>query len=136
MPVIARDAVRQRRLAQGISTGGAPTFSDAYLGCLPRKRRKIIQQEKPQILVNPTSNPSTITASIERLVRDSVSRAGVAEVEGAAAAVANDPGVRNSFGQAIRDSLQPQRFRTPDFPDSLRFPNATKFFHQDRPPKQ
>ena len=134
--MIARDGARQRRLSQGISNGGVPTFSDAYLDCLPCKRRKIIQQEKPQILAHPTSSHSTITASIEKLVTESVSRAGVAEVEGASVAVANDLGVRTAFGRAVRDCLQPQRYRTPDFPDPSRFPNATKFFQQDRPPKQ
>ncbi|XP_006565471.2 large proline-rich protein BAG6 isoform X6 [Apis mellifera] len=138
VPIIARDGLRQRRQLQmqGITNGGVATFSDAYLGTLPTKRRKLIEQQKPRLLVSPTPNHSAIAASMERLVREGVTRAGVEEVEGAAIAVAVDPGVRRAFGQAIRDCLNPHRFGTPDFPDPLRFPNATKYFaDQDRPPK-
>ncbi|XP_025989781.2 large proline-rich protein BAG6 isoform X2 [Solenopsis invicta] len=140
MPIIARDGVRQRRQLQmqGVTpNSGVTTFSDAYLGGLPSKRRKLIEQQKPRLLVSPTPNHhSTIAASMERLVREGVGRAGVEEVEGAAVAVAADPAVRRAFGQAIRDCLNPCRYGTPDFPDPLRFPNATKYFaDQDRPPK-
>ncbi|XP_015436715.1 PREDICTED: large proline-rich protein BAG6 [Dufourea novaeangliae] len=138
VPIIARDGVRQRRQlqTQGMTNGGVATFSDAYLGTLPTKRRKLIEQQKPRLLVSPTPNHSAITASMERLVREGVNRAGVEEVDGAAVAVAVDPGVRRAFGQAIRDCLNPRRYGTPDFPDPLRFPNATKYFSdQDRPPK-
>ncbi|XP_076230887.1 uncharacterized protein LOC143177027 isoform X3 [Calliopsis andreniformis] len=137
LPIIARDGVRQRRQLQmqGMN-GGVATFSDAYLGTLPTKRRKLIEQQKPRLLVSPTPNHSAIAASMERLVREGVSRAGVEEVEGAAVAVAVDPGVRRAFGQAIRDCLNPRRYGTPDFPDPLRFPNATKYFaDQDKQPK-
>ncbi|XP_029055080.2 large proline-rich protein BAG6 isoform X1 [Osmia bicornis bicornis] len=138
VPIIARDGVRQRRQLQmqGMTNGGVATFSDAYLGTLPTKRRKLIEQQKPRLLVSPTPNHSAIAASMERLVREGVTRAGVEEVEGAAVAVAVDPGVRRAFGQAIRDCLNPRRYGTPDFPDPIRFPNATKYFSdQDRPPK-
>ncbi|KAK9300653.1 hypothetical protein QLX08_006697 [Tetragonisca angustula] len=138
VPIIARDGLRQRRQLQmqGITNGGVATLSDAYLGTLPTKRRKLIEQQKPRLLVSPTPNHSAIAASMERLVREGVTRAGVEEVEGAAIAVAVDPGVRRAFGQAIRDCLNPHRLGTPDFPDPLRFPNATKYFaDQDRPPK-
>ncbi|XP_070163006.1 large proline-rich protein BAG6 [Polyergus mexicanus] len=138
VPIIARDGVRQRRQLQGATpNGGVTTFSDAYLGGLPSKRRKLIEQQKPRLLVSPTPNHhSTIAASMERLVREGVGRAGVEEVEGAAVAVAADPAVRRAFGQAIRDCLNPCRYGTPDFPDPLRFPNATKYFaEQERPPK-
>ncbi|XP_011328969.1 large proline-rich protein bag6 isoform X2 [Ooceraea biroi] len=141
VPIIARDSVRQRRQLQqmqGVTTNsGVTTFSDAYLGGLPTKRRKLIEQQKPRLLVSPTPNHhSTIAASMERLVREGVGRAGVEEVEGAAVAVAADPAVRRAFGQAIRDCLNPCRYGTPDFPDPLRFPNATKYFaDQERPPK-
>lgn len=129
IPIIARDGVRQRRQLQmqGMANN-VTTFSDAYLGGLPTKRRKLIEQQKPRLLVSPTPNHSAITASVERLVREGVSRAGVEEVDGAAVAVATDPGVRRAFGQAIRDCLNPHRYGTPDFPDPLRFPNATKYF--------
>lgn len=138
MPIIARDGVRQRRQLQmqGMTNGGVATFSDAYLGTLPTKRRKLIEQQKPRLLVSPTPNHSAIAASMERLVREGVSRAGVEDVEGAAVAVAVDPGVRRAFGQAIRDCLNPRGYGTPDFPDPLRFPNATKYFaDQDGQPK-
>lgn len=138
MPIIARDGVRQRRQLQmqGVTNSGVTTFSDAYLGGLPTKRRKLIEQQKPRLLVSPTPNHSTIAASMERLVREGVGRAGVEEVEGAAVAVAADPAVRRAFGQAIRDCLNPCRYGTADFPDPLRFPNATKYFaDQERPPK-
>ncbi|XP_076387799.1 uncharacterized protein LOC100875279 isoform X2 [Megachile rotundata] len=138
VPIIARDGVRQRRQLQmqEMTNGGVTTFSDAYLGTLPTKRRKLIEQQKPRLLVSPTPNHSAIAASMERLVREGVTRAGVEEVEGAAVAVAVDPGVRRAFGQAIRDCLNPRRYGTPDFPDPLRFPNATKYFSdQDRSPK-
>ncbi|XP_017893055.1 large proline-rich protein BAG6 isoform X2 [Ceratina calcarata] len=138
VPIIARDGVRQRRQLQmqGITNGGVAAFSDAYLGTLPTKRRKLIEQQKPRLLVSPTPNHSAIAASMERLVREGVIRAGVEENEGAAVAVAVDPGVRHAFGQAIRDSLNPNRYGTPDFPDPSRFPNATKYFaDQDRPQK-
>lgn len=138
VPIIARDGVRQRRQLQMQSvTPNVTTFSDAYLGGLPSKRRKLIEQQKPRLLVSPTPNHhSTIAASMERLVREGVGRAGVEEVEGAAVAVAADPAVRRAFGQAIRDCLNPCRYRTSDFPDPLRFPNATKYFaDQERPPK-
>ncbi|KAK2583506.1 hypothetical protein KPH14_009466 [Odynerus spinipes] len=130
IPIIARDGVRQRRQLQmqGMANGTVTTFSDAYLGGLPTKRRKLIEQQKPRLLVSPTPNHSAITASVERLVREGVSRAGIEEVDGAAVAVATDPGVRRAFGQAIRDCLNPRRYGTPDFPDPLRFPNATKYF--------
>lgn len=124
MPTIALDGASQRRSAPA---GGITNFSDAYLGCLPCKRRKIIQQEKWQIVANPTSNHSTVSASIERMVRESISRVGVAEVEGAAAAVANDSAVKTAFGQAIQDHGH-SRDHGSDFPNSERFPNATKFF--------
>lgn len=121
---------------QGVTNNSVATFSDAYLGGLPTKRRKLIEQQKPQLLVSPSPNHSTITASMERLVREGVGRAGVEEVEGAAVAVAADPAVRHAFGQAIRDCLNPCRYGTSDFPDPLRFPNATKYFtDQERPPK-
>lgn len=121
---------------QGMTNGGVATFSDAYLDTLPTKRRKLIEQQKPRLLVSPTPNRTAIAASIERLVREGVTRAGVEEVDGAAVAVAVEPGVRRAFGQAIRDCLNPHRYGTPDFPDPLRFPNATKYFaDQDRPPK-
>ncbi|XP_014602173.1 PREDICTED: large proline-rich protein BAG6 isoform X1 [Polistes canadensis] len=130
IPIIARDGVRQRRQLQmqGMANSAVTTFSDAYIGSLPTKRRKLIEQQKPRLLVSPTPNHSAITASVERLVREGVSRAGIEEVEGAAVAVATDPGVRHAFGQAIRDCLNPRRYGTPDFPDPLRFPNATKYF--------
>ncbi|CAL7944886.1 unnamed protein product [Xylocopa violacea] len=138
VPIIARDGIRQRRQLQmqGMPNGGVATFSDAYLGTLPTKRRKLIEQQKPRLLVSPTPNHSAIAASMERLVREGVTRASVEEVEGAAVAVAVDPGVRRAFGQAIRDCLNPHRYGTPDFPDPLRFPNATKYFaDQDRQSK-
>nr|XP_031836800.1 large proline-rich protein BAG6-like [Nomia melanderi] len=138
VPIIARDVVRSRGqlLTQGMTNGSVTTFSDAYLGILPTKRRKLIEQQKPRLLVSTTPNHSAISASLERLVRESVNRAGVEEVDGAAVAVANDPGVRRAFGQAIRDCLNPCRCETADFPDPLRFPNATKYFvNQDRVPK-
>nr|XP_031848736.1 large proline-rich protein BAG6-like isoform X2 [Nomia melanderi] len=138
VPIIARDNVRQRRqlLTQGMTNGSVTTLSDAYLGILPTKRRKLIEQQKPRLLVSTTPNHLAISASVECLVRESVNRAGVEEVDGAAVAVAVDPGVRRAFGQAIRDCLKPRRYETSDFPDSLRFPNATKYFaDQDRSPK-
>lgn len=136
MPIIARDGMRQRRQLQ-LQGGGVTAFSDAYLDGLPSKRRKIVEQQKPRLLVSPTPNHSSIPASMERLVRESVVRAGVEEADGAAAAVAADPGVRRAFGQAIRDCLNPRRLQTPDFPDARRFPNATRYFtEKDRPPKQ
>lgn len=139
MPIIARDGARQRRQLQmqSVTPNVTTTFSDAYLGGLPSKRRKLIAEQKPRLLVSPTQNHhSTITASMERLVREGVGRAGVEEVEGAAVAVAADPAVRHAFGQAIKDCLNPRRYSTPDFPDPLRFPNATKYFaDQEHPPK-
>lgn len=141
MPIIARDGVRQRRqLETQVLMPKATcmtTCSDAYLGGLPSKRRKLVEQQKPRLLVSPTPNhTSTIAASVERLIREGVGRAGVEEVEGAAVAVAADPAVQRAFGQAIRDCLFPYRYGTPDFPDPSRFPNATKYFaNQDRPPK-
>lgn len=136
MPIIARDDVRQRRQmqaqmqSQGMTENGVGGFSDAYLGGMPSKRRKLIEQQKPRILLSPTPNHSSISISIDRLVSESVRRSGVTEVEGAAAAVAGDAGVRRAFGQAIRGCLyqHPQRETAPDFPDPLRFPNATKYF--------
>ncbi|XP_078051646.1 uncharacterized protein LOC144477769 isoform X2 [Augochlora pura] len=139
VPIIARDGVRQRRQLQiqGMTNGGVGAFSDAYLGTLPTKRRKLIEQQKPRLLLSPTPNHSAISASIELLVREGVTRAGVEEVAGAAVAVAVDPGVRRAFGQAIRDCLNPRRYESPDFPDPLRFPDATKYFaDQDSTPKQ
>ncbi|XP_033331070.2 uncharacterized protein LOC117223061 isoform X2 [Megalopta genalis] len=140
VPIIAQDSVRQRRQLQIqrlTNGGGVGAFSDAYLGTLPTKRRKLIEQQKPRLLISPTPNHSAISASMERLVRESVTRAGVEEVAGAAVAVAVDPGVRRAFGQAIRDCLNPFRYESPDFPDPLRFPNATKYFaDQDSTPKQ
>ncbi|XP_066598979.1 large proline-rich protein bag6-A isoform X2 [Prorops nasuta] len=129
VPIIARDGRRQCRQLQmrAMTTGGVATFSDAYLGGLPSKRRKLIEQQKPRLLVSPTPNHSAITASMERLVREGVSRAGVEEIEGAAVAVGADPAVRRAFGQAIRDCINPT-CQAPDFPDPLRFPNATKYF--------
>ncbi|XP_053976344.1 large proline-rich protein BAG6 [Hylaeus volcanicus] len=138
VPIIAQDGVRQRRQVQTqeMTNGGVATFSDAYIGTLPIKRRKLYEQQKPQLLVSPTPNHSVVAASMERLVREGVTRAGVEEVDGAAVAVAVDPGVRRAFGQAIRECLNPRRYETPDFPDPVRFPNATKYFaDQDRPPK-
>ncbi|KAG7203619.1 hypothetical protein KM043_013656 [Ampulex compressa] len=135
VPIIARDGVRQRRQlqVQGMANGGVTTFSDAYLGGLPTKRRKLIEQQKSRLLVSPTPNDSTLTAFVERLVRESAGRAGVEEVEGAAVAVAADPGVRRAFGQAIRDCVYPRRY---GFPDPLRFPNASKYFsYQKKPPE-
>ncbi|XP_046415664.1 large proline-rich protein BAG6 [Neodiprion fabricii] len=136
VPIIARDGIRQRRQlqvqmqSQGMAGSGVGGFSDAYLGGMPSKRRKLIEQQKPRILLSPTPNHSVVSISMERLVRDSVVRAGIEEVDGAAAAVATDAGVRRAFGQAIRGCLHqhPQRQTTPDFPDPLRFPNATKYF--------
>lgn len=134
VPIIARDGHQLQM--QGMPNGGVGTFSDAYLGTLPTKRRKLIEQQKPRLLVSPTPNHSAIAASMERLVRESITRTGVGEVEGAAIAVAVDPGVRRAFGQAIRDCLNPHRYGTPDFPDPLRFPNATKYFSDhERPSK-
>ena len=127
MPIIARDSIRQRRQIQ-LQGRNVTTLSDAYLDGLPSKRRKIVEQQKPRLLVSPTSNHASIPASIERLVTDSVSRAGVDEADGAAAAVSTDPGVRRAFGQAIRDFLPSRILQGPDFPDSQRFPNATKLF--------
>ncbi|XP_046737981.1 large proline-rich protein BAG6 isoform X2 [Diprion similis] len=136
VPIIARDGIRQRRQlqvqmqSQGMAGSGVGGFSDAYLGGMPSKRRKLIEQQKPRILLSPTPNHSAVSISMERLVRDSVVRAGIEEVDGAAAAVATDAGVRRAFGQAIRGCLHqhPQRPTAPDFPDPLRFPNATKYF--------
>lgn len=138
MPIIARDGSRQRRQLQlGLSNDNVTSLSDAYLATMPNKRRKLVEQQKPALLTNSTSNHSVIPSSMERLVRDSVGRAGVEEVEGAASAVAADPTVRRAFGQAIRECLNPRRFQTPDFPDSLRFPNATRLFSEsDRSSKQ
>lgn len=129
VPIIARDGVRQRR-QQGVTGSGVGGFSDAYLGGMPSKRRKLIEQQKPRILLSPTPNHSSVAISMERLVRDSVGRAGIEEVEGVAATVATDVGVRRAFGQAIRGCLHqhPQRQTAPDFPDAIRFPNATKYF--------
>lgn len=129
VPIIARDGARQRRQLQlGLSGGSVTSLSDAYLATMPSKRRKLVEQQKPTLLASSTSNASAIPVSMERLIRDSVGRAGVEEVDGAAAAVATDTTVRRAFGEAIRESLHPQRYQTPDFPDPLRFPNATKFF--------
>lgn len=75
--------MRQRRQMQEMAgAGGVSTLSDAYLGGLPSKRRKLIEKQKPRLLAEPTPNQSPITASVERLVRDGVVRAGVDEVEG------------------------------------------------------
>lgn len=138
VPIIARDGSRQRRQLQlGLSDGNVTTLSDAYLATMPSKRRKLVEQQKPSLLVSPTPNHSAIPSSMERLVRESVGRAGFEEVDGAVAALVADPTVRRAFGQAIRESLNPRRYQTPDFPDPLRFPNATKFFNDsNRPPKQ
>ncbi|XP_034942689.1 large proline-rich protein BAG6 [Chelonus insularis] len=137
VPIIARDGARQRRQLQlGLADSNSTTFSDAYLSTMPSKRRKLVEQKKPSLLVSPTPNHSVISASIERLVRESVERAGVEEVDGAIAALVAEPTVRRAFGLAIRESLVPGRFQTPDFPDPLRFPNATKFFaNPSRSPK-
>ncbi|XP_012282087.1 large proline-rich protein bag6 [Orussus abietinus] len=131
VPIIARDSVKQRRHLQCVGCeDAAPPFSDAYLGCMPSKRRKLIEQQKPRLLMSPTPSHSlsAISASMERLVREGTNRAGVHEVEGAAVAVATTPAVRRAFGRAIRDCLHPRTYRTPDFPDPRRFPNATKYF--------
>ncbi|XP_012267221.2 large proline-rich protein BAG6 isoform X2 [Athalia rosae] len=136
VPIIARDGVRQRHQlqvqmhSQGMGESGVGGFSDAYLGGMPSKRRKLIEQQKPRILLSPTPNHSAVSISVERLTRESIGRAGVEEVEGVGATVAADVGVRRAFGQAIRGCLHqhPQRQTAPDFPDPLRFPNATKYF--------
>ena len=127
MPIIARDSVRIRKQQQLEALQGGPIpFSDAYLSCMPSKRRKLIEQQKPQLLASPTPNSTAITASVERLVREGIAHTPVEEVEGAARAVANSAGVRNAFGQAIKECLHPARLKTPDFPNSARYPNATK----------
>ncbi|XP_015112243.1 large proline-rich protein bag6-B [Diachasma alloeum] len=138
VPIIARDGARQRRQLQlGLSGGSVTTLSDAYLATMPSKRRKLVEQQKPTLLASPTSNSSAIPASMERLIRESVGRAGVEEVDGAAAAVASDSTARRAFGEAIRECLHPNRYQSPDFPDPLRFPNATRFFSDhDRHDKQ
>lgn len=138
MPIIARDGSRQRRQLQlGITGESVTNLSDAYLSTMPTKRRKLVEQQKPTLLTNTTSNNSPIPASMERLVRDSVERAGIEEVDGAASAVAADPTVRRAFGQAIRECLNPRRFQSSDFPDSLRFPNASRLFTEsDRSSQQ
>uniref|UniRef100_A0A0C9R207 Large proline-rich protein BAG6 n=2 Tax=Fopius arisanus TaxID=64838 RepID=A0A0C9R207_9HYME len=129
VPIIARDGARQRRQLQlGLSGGSVTSLSDAYLATMPSKRRKLVEQQKPTLLASPTSNSSAIPASMERLIRESVGRAGVEEIDGAAAAVASDTTARRAFGEAIRECLHPHRYQSPDFPDPLRFPNATKFF--------
>lgn len=127
---MARDAVRQRRQAQVQNlNGGSIPFSDAYMSCMPSKRRKLIEQQKPQLLVAPTpANANAIAASVERLVRDGMVHSQVEEVEGAAHAVAAAPEVRTAFGQAIRDCLHPSRLQSQDFPNSRRFPNASRYF--------
>ncbi|XP_057324304.1 large proline-rich protein BAG6 [Microplitis mediator] len=138
VPIIARDGVRQRRqLALGLSDSNVTTLSDAYLATMPSKRRKIVEQQKPSLLVSPSANSnSVVAASMERLVRESIGRAGSEEVDGAITALVGEPTVRRAFGQAIRESLNPCRYETPDFPDPLRFPNATKFFTDPNiPPK-
>ncbi|XP_003427974.1 large proline-rich protein BAG6 isoform X2 [Nasonia vitripennis] len=129
VPIIARDSVIQRRQTQLQAQQGGPIpFSDAYLSGLPSKRRKLIEQQKPQLLVSPTANSTAITASVERLVREGIGHTQLEEAEGAAHAVAATPAVRNAFGQAIKDCLHPGRLRTPDFPNSARFPNASRLF--------
>ncbi|KAK0181321.1 hypothetical protein PV327_003614 [Microctonus hyperodae] len=136
IPIVARDAVTQRRQLS-LSDDDVTTMSDAYLSTMPSKRRKLVEQRKAPLLMNPSSNRSAIPSSMERLIRESVGRAGFEEVDGAVAAIAADPTVRRAFGQAIRESLNPRRYQTPDFPDALRFPNATKFFtNPNRPAKQ
>ncbi|KAL7305815.1 hypothetical protein TKK_0002062 [Trichogramma kaykai] len=132
--VIARDNVRQRRASQmNQMQGGNVPFSDAYLNCLPSKRRKLIEQQKPQLLVPPTppNSNNAIAASVERLVRDGITQTRVGEIEGAAKAVGSTSTARNAFGQAIKDCLNQTRFKTSDFPDAKRFPNATRFFGND-----
>ncbi|CAB0029741.1 unnamed protein product, partial [Trichogramma brassicae] len=130
----ARDNVRQRRASQmNQMQGGNIPFSDAYLNCLPSKRRKLIEQQKPQLLVPPTppNSNNAIAASVERLVRDGITQTRVGEIEGAAKAVGSTSTARNAFGQAIKDCLNQTRFKTSDFPDAKRFPNATRFFGND-----
>ncbi|XP_058794384.1 large proline-rich protein bag6 isoform X2 [Phymastichus coffea] len=129
VPIIARDSIRQRRQVQIDALNGGPIpFSDAYLSSMPSKRRKLIEQQKPQLLMSPTPTSTAIAASVERLVREGISHSRVDEVEGSANAVANAPAVRSAFGHAIRDCIHPSRLSTPDFPNSRRFPNATKVF--------
>lgn len=69
-------------------------------------------------------------------MRESIGRAGSEEVDGAISALIAEPTVRRAFGEAIRESLNPRRYETPDFPDPLRFPNATKFFTDPNIPPQ
>lgn len=121
---------------QEMVNGGTTTFSDAYLGGLPNKRRKLIEQQKPHLLVGSNSNHAAIGASMERLVRESIGQAGVEEIEGSVLAVSAEPRVRHAFGQAIRDCLDPNRYGTPDFPNALRFPNATKYFADTKKPSK
>ncbi|XP_025837010.1 large proline-rich protein bag6-like [Agrilus planipennis] len=116
VPIIARDAQRQRR-----QNSQAP-FSDAYLSGMPSKRRKIVTAAKPR-----GSLSQVISESVRRAVT-ATGLASVAPLEVVAQGAGSDINIQSAYRELLRSNVRAGIRDNSDFTPE-RFPNATSYFN-------
>ncbi|XP_074038258.1 large proline-rich protein bag6-A isoform X3 [Leptinotarsa decemlineata] len=116
VPIITRDSQKQRRQSS------QRPFSDSYLSGMPSKRRKIVNNSKPQ-----GSLPQVITDSM----RQAITATGLTPVapletvsQAAGASLEIQTAYRNMFRTTVQASLRDNEDFLPE-----RFPNTSNYFN-------
>ncbi|CAG9767941.1 unnamed protein product [Ceutorhynchus assimilis] len=119
-PIITADGPRQKK------QNSQPPFSDAYLSGMPSKRRKLINNAKPQ-----GSLPQVISESIQQAVTSSglASAAPLAEV---AEAASESVEIQAAFRSLLQTTVQTNLRNNEDF-DPEKYPNAANYFMGSSP---
>ncbi|XP_066144922.1 large proline-rich protein bag6-B isoform X1 [Euwallacea fornicatus] len=120
VPIITRDVQRQRR------QNSQPSFSDSYLSGVPSKRRKVINNAKPQ-----GSLPQVISETVRQVVT-SAGLSSVAPLDAVAQAASESLDIQSAYRSLLQTTVQANLRNNEDYtPES--FPNTAHYF--ESPPE-
>ncbi|KAL1501299.1 hypothetical protein ABEB36_006645 [Hypothenemus hampei] len=117
VPIITRDIQKQKK------QNCQPPFSDAYISGMPSKRRKLINDTKPQ---------GSISQVISDGVRQAVTTTGLsssAPLDVVAQAAADSVEIQSAYRRLLRTSVRSNLRNNEDF-NPERYPNIARYFDE------
>lgn len=126
LPIIEADISTMEQQQQSSSNNSQQFFSDAYLSCIPRKRRRLLTATPDRVLVLQPQPSTAITNILRRAITNSTT-SNIDSLDQIIDTISNDLDLQRAYEDYIKSAIE-LRLKSDDDFSPQRFENSSKYF--------